>query len=108
MRASTRRRHERLIVELAAEASPQLARAIRVVWARSLPDVTWAFVYGFTKQDQWLVLDEQRWRESTDEERADTAAHELAHLLSKDDGHGAEFRKAHRRLLRAALEMEWQ
>lgn len=98
-------RFERLIVELAADVSPQLARAIRVVWARDLPDA-YALALRFAKRDQWIVIDERLWQHFP-EERADTAAHEVAHLLSEDCGHGPEWRKAFRRLRRVALEMDW-
>ena len=99
------RRFERLFVELAAEVDPQLAAALHVVWARCLPD-SYALALPFSTADRWVLVCEARWW-AEPEQRADTAAHEIAHLLSGDYGHGPKFRRAFRRLLRISREMEW-
>lgn len=105
MRARDRARAERRVRELAAAVDVALADAVRVVWAASLPDC-YALALAFTERDQWVLLCAERWRTEPDQ-RADTVAHELAHLHSGDSSHGRAWRRAYRRIRAMAREMTW-
>jgi len=95
---------EEQILELVAVVDDKIARVTEIVWARSLPDsyaISLAFPSG-----PWIVISEAHWDESPDD-RADTVAHEVAHIAVPDYSHGSRWRSRYRRLRRIAHEMDW-
>jgi predicted metallopeptidase len=111
VRRRDRRLAEERILDLAAEVCPRLAPSVHVVWARVLPD-TYALACVHSSSHLWIVLCEHRWI-AEPEERADTVAHELAHLRIDTAGgeelpHGPRWRRVFRSYRRVAREMEWQ
>lgn len=108
MRRRERERVERLAHEVCADEAPQLAGRLLLIWARELPDA-----YGLASAFQpWVLICETRWRTSDSDERADTIAHELAHLItwcrdSSAPPHGPAWESCFRRLREVAIEMEW-
>jgi hypothetical protein len=108
MRARDRARVERKARELCAWEAPIVAERMVVLWAREIPD---AYGVAFTWVP-WVFLCETKWLTSDPTERADTIAHEIAHLIvwtrnADARTHGHEWSRCFRRLREHALEMEW-
>lgn len=108
MRARERERYERLAHEVCAVEAPQLAGRLLLIWARELPDA-----YGLASAFfPWVLICETRWKLGDSDERADTIAHELAHVITwcrdaEAATHGPQWAACYRRLLEVAKEMEW-
>jgi len=47
-----------------------------------MPDRTFGCAYYYTAAESWIYLSERAWDASNPEERADTLAHECAHVLA--------------------------
>jgi hypothetical protein len=110
VRARERERIAALARELAAEVDATLARSMSLVWARDIPD-RWASAHVIGGVYEILVC-ETHWRDSDSEERADTIAHEVAHVVCwwrgvEEPLHGRKWRACFRRLRAIAVEMEW-
>lgn len=108
MRQRERERIERRARELCAWEDPDVASRFEILWSREIPDA-----YGLALTHLvWVIVSESHWRLSDPAERADTIAHELAHLITwaRDPDaptHGRKWAACFRRLREIAVEMEW-
>lgn len=111
MNHSQRTRIQEQAQELAHELAPNIT--IHVIWCRWLPDAH-AYAYCGARAGAasfgWILICETSWAHSSESERADTIAHEVAHVLTWHDSptdHGPEWKKVFKRLLKVALEFDW-
>lgn len=118
MRRRDRLRVEAQARELCDDEDPGVARQLIVIWARELPDL-WGIAHVY--RPHWgpdrdteidIVICEAGWAVASQEERADTVAHELAHAVvwARDHDaqtHGAKWRRCFARLKALALDLDW-
>jgi hypothetical protein len=117
VRARERHRVARKIREVCVLADPNVAKRLHVCWARDLVDsasridTLKSYALMCVLEDSFvLIICEAGWLMSSDDERADTVAHEIAHATKwhEDNGHGRVWKREHKRILEIAEGLDWQ
>lgn len=98
MRAADRRRVEAQISQLAG-------KPVGVGWFAHYFDPGTHAIADADLSEVYIVL--AKWKASNQAERADTIAHEVAHLLTPGDGHCAKWTAELVRLLPLAQALTW-
>ena len=118
MRRRERERIADLTRDLCADEAPDVAARLVVIWAREIPGL-WGVAHVFRPHsgtDQSyecdVLISEHAWETASEEDRADTIAHELAHVVVwardlKAPTHGAKWRRCFARLKASADGFDW-